>query len=125
MEVLKVEHIIVCGHYGCGGVLAAMKDKQYGLIDNWLREIKDIYQQNWDKLKELPEEKRADKLIELNVLRSAQRLCQTSIVQNAWAKGQELSVHTWCYRLQDGLLQDLKHVICNANGVDDIYRFSC
>ncbi|KAI9021301.1 carbonic anhydrase [Hyaloraphidium curvatum] len=108
VEALKVKHIIVCGHYACGGVLAAMGTKQYGLLDNWLRAIKDLYYIHHHQLEPIPDfSARADLLCELNVARSVENVCHTSIVQNAWSRGQKLSVHGWCYRVDDGLIRDL------------------
>ncbi len=108
VEVLKVEHIIVCGHYGCGGVQAAWEGRQLGLVDNWLRPIRDLAQRYRDVLSELPEpSQRFDRLCELNVLLQALRVCRTTIVQQAWDSRQDLTVHAWVYRLTDGLLHDL------------------
>lgn len=125
VEVLKVKHVIVCGHYGCGGVKAAMESKQYGLIDNWLRNIKDIYKVNEAKLEKIRDEgQRWDLMTELNVYASVSAVCQTTIVQNAWARGQPLSVHGWCYRLNDGRIRDLGVVINRPDDIDKIYRVS-
>ena len=108
VEVLKVEHIIVCGHYGCGGVQAAWEGRQLGLVDNWLRPIRDLALRYRDALGQLPEpSQRFDRLCELNVLLQALRVCRTTIVQQAWDRGQDLTVHAWVYRLTDGLLHDL------------------
>lgn len=108
VEVLKVKHIIVCGHYGCGGVIAAMGNKQFGLIDNWLRHIKDVYRFHHEELDAIAdEEQRTRRFIELNVVEQVHDLCKTSIVQNAWHNGQELHVHGWVYDLADGLINDL------------------
>src|SRR4051812_45132703 len=94
VNVLKVKHVIVTGHYGCGGVLAAMSDQQFGLIDNWLRHIKDVYRIHEEELDAIKDEKeRSNRLVELNVVENVNNLCKTSIVQNAWKNGQELSVH--------------------------------
>jgi carbonic anhydrase len=108
VEVLEVEHIIVCGHYGCGGVQAAWEGRQLGLVDNWLRPIRDLALRYRDALSQLPEPlQRFDRLCELNVLLQALRVCRTTIVQQAWDRGQGLTVHAWVYRLTDGLLRDL------------------
>jgi carbonic anhydrase len=108
VEVLGVEHIIVCGHYGCGGVQAAWEGRQLGLVDNWLRPIRDLAARYQDALGQLPEpSQRFDRLCELNVLLQALRVCRTTIVQQAWDRGQDLTVHSWVYRLTDGLLHDL------------------
>lgn len=108
VEVLKVKHIIVCGHYECGGVLAAMGNKQYGLIDNWLRHIKDVYKMYHQELEAIEDEKlRARRFVELNVMEQVYDLCKTSIVQNAWRNGQKLEVHGWVYGVHDGFIKDL------------------
>ncbi|KAI8371535.1 carbonic anhydrase [Radiomyces spectabilis] len=103
VEVLKVEHIIVCGHYLCGGVAAAHGHEQYGLIDHWLRNIKDVYRLNRQELENLSDgTKRLRRLVELNAIHSAQNVCHSTIVQNAWARGQKLTVHAWAYDLHIG-----------------------
>jgi len=108
VEVLKVKHIIVCGHYGCGGVLAAMENKQLGLIDNWLRHIKDVYRLHFNELDAISNKKdRADRLVELNVIEQVQDLGKTSIVQNAWKREQPLHIHGWVYDVKDGIIKDL------------------
>ena len=108
VDVLKVEHIIVCGHHGCGGVKAAMDNLQFGLIDNWLRHVQDVLHENEEELAGIDDEtKRLDRLCELNVVAQVLNVGRTSIVQNAWERGQELVVHGWIYDLQDGLLRDL------------------
>jgi len=108
VEVLKVKHIIVCGHYGCGGVLAAMENKQFGLIDNWLRHIKDVYRLHFKELDAITNTKdRADRLVELNVIEQVQDLGKTSIVQNAWKREQPLHIHGWVYDVKDGIIKDL------------------
>jgi carbonic anhydrase len=109
VDVLEVEHIIVTGHYGCGGVLAAMKPDDLGLITNWLRHIRDIYFRNRERIDALPTETaRADLLCELNVQEQVRNVCQTTIVEAAWKRGQKLAVHGWVYALSDGLVRDLK-----------------
>jgi carbonic anhydrase len=123
VEVLKVKHVIVCGHYGCGGVKAAMTDKSFGLIDNWLRHIKDVYDQSDLKDNtELEGEARADKMCEINVAAQVANVCHTTIVQDAWARGQDLSVHGWIYSLKDGLLRDLDLCFSGPDQLSDIYR---
>jgi carbonic anhydrase len=108
VEVLKVKHIIVCGHYGCGGVKAAMQNQELGLIDNWLRNIKDVYFKYGEQLEAIEDEhERFDYLCELNVAEQVANVCHTTIIQNAWRKGQELAVHGWIYGIKDGLLHDL------------------
>jgi carbonic anhydrase len=108
VDVLKVEHVLVVGHYGCGGVAAALANRRLGLIDNWLRHIQDIRLKHSALIDTHPEEGRADLLCELNVIEQVVNVCQTTIVQDAWERGQTLNVHGWTYALQDGLLQDLK-----------------
>ncbi len=108
VEVLKVEHVIVCGHYGCGGVRAALKDLQYGLIDNWLRHVQDVMQKYGALLSAIGDEAgRVDRLCELNVVEQVLNVSRTTIIQSAWRRGQELAVHGWVYGLHDGLLRDL------------------
>jgi carbonic anhydrase len=125
VEVLRVEHIIVCGHYGCGGVLAAYGPAQLGLIDNWLRNIKDTYARHQKELEGIVDEAaRADRLCELNVLAQVLSVCHTTIVQNAWTRGSQLAVHGLIYRLSDGLLHDLAVKIENAEQVEAIYRMN-
>jgi carbonic anhydrase len=124
VEVLKVKHVIVCGHYGCGGVAGALGDEPLGLIDNWLRHIKDIYYVNREKFQFLREEDRLDRLCELNVIQSVANLCHTTTVQDAWRRGQPLTVHGWIYSLQDGLLRDLNVVFDEQGDIPDIYRMS-
>ncbi|KAI8981551.1 carbonic anhydrase [Pilobolus umbonatus] len=122
VEVLKVEHIIVCGHYNCGGVAAAMGSHQYGLIDNWLRSIKDVYRLNREELKGIDDEKeRTRRLVELNALNSAKNVCHSTIVQNAWSRGQKLIVHAWAYDLTDGIAKKLEYVAEDECMVDSIY----
>jgi carbonic anhydrase len=125
VEVLKVKHIIVCGHYGCGGVIAAMGNKQYGLIDNWLRHIKDVYRFNSLELDAISDEKqRANRFVELNVIQQVHDLCKTSIVQNAWNKHEELHVHGWVYDIKDGVINDLEVSFKNTQDLHRVYKFS-
>ncbi len=112
VEVLKVKHIIVCGHYGCGGVQAAMEDKEHGLIDNWLRHIKDVSRFHSEKLEGLKKEQKFDLLCELNVKEQVANVRNSTIVQNAWKRGADLSVHGWIYNINNGILKDL--VTCDA-----------
>lgn len=115
VDVLKVEHIIVCGHDGCGGVKAAMSNLQFGLIDNWLRHVQDVFHEHEDQLAKIPDEdERIDRLCALNVIEQVRNVGRTTIVQSAWQRGQELVVHGWIYGLQDGLLRDLGVTIDNA-----------
>jgi carbonic anhydrase len=117
VDVLKVKHIIVCGHYGCGGIKAAMDDKEHGLIDNWLRHIKDVYRYHQNELDAINDgKKKLHKLCELNVREQVINICNTTIVQSAWKSGQQLAVHGWIYNLEDGLLRDLD--VC-VSGIKD------
>ena len=126
VEVLKVKHIIVCGHYHCGGVIAAMENKEYGLIDNWLRNIKDIHYKYQAQMEEIEDEhERQDYLCELNVLEQVANVCYTSIVQNAWRRGQPLAVHGWIYDVKDGLLRDLDITVNALEQIPEVYRSSC
>ncbi|MFT5163019.1 MAG: carbonic anhydrase [Alteromonadaceae bacterium] len=107
VEILKVKHIVICGHYGCGGVIAAMDDNEYGLLDNWLRHIKDVSRFNADKLQGLTEEQKQDRLCELNVMEQVANVCNTPSVQRAWKRGAELTIHGWIYDIKNGILKDL------------------
>jgi carbonic anhydrase len=108
VDVLKVKHVIVCGHYGCGGVKAALEGVKLGLIDNWLRHVQDVAQVQAAELAGLGGDRRVDRLCELNVLAQARHVCETTVVQDAWDRGATLSVHAWIYGLQDGRLHDLQ-----------------
>lgn len=107
IEVLKVKHIIVCGHYGCGGVRAAMEDRDHGLVDIWLRHVKDVWRFNSDSLDGLDEHDTLDRLCELNVKEQVINVCNTPVVQNVWKEGGELTVHGWIYNISNGRLQDM------------------
>jgi carbonic anhydrase len=123
VEVLQVKHIIVCGHYGCGGVMAALTSQQFGLIDNWLRNIKDVYTRHHDELEAIPDlHARGDRLCELNVQHQVANVCYTTIVQNAWSRGQAVAVHGWIYGLKDGLLSDLDMCISGPGQLPTAYR---
>jgi carbonic anhydrase len=120
VEALKVRHIIVCGHYGCGGVIAALRGQELGLIDNWLRHVQDVREKHRPALDSLAtEDLRHDRLCELNVNEQLIHVCQTSIVQGAWTRGQSLSVHGWIYSIGDGLLRDLGLCITSAAELRD------
>lgn len=123
VSVLKVKHIIVCGHYGCGGVKAASENHHLGLIDNWLRHIRDVRQKHDIVLSALETDTlRLDRLCELNVVEQVHNVCHTSIVQEAWEKGQSLAVHGWIYRIQDGLIDDLDVTITELDEIAEAYR---
>lgn len=124
VNVLGVKHIIVCGHYGCGGVRAAMTHKTYGLVDKWLRNIKDVYNKNRIELDNIEDEdKRADRLTELNVIQQVQHLAETKIVQKAWHEGRSVQIHGWVYGLNSGLITELKAVYDDKGDIDPIYRY--
>lgn len=122
VEVLQVEHIIICGHYGCGGVKAAVDDEEHGLIDNWLRQIKEVKRLNRDALKGLAPSELNDRLCELNVEAQVKNVCETPIVQKAWKGGAELSVHGLIYGLRDGILHDLDISISSPAELDVAYQ---
>ena len=123
VEVLKVKHVIVCGHYGCGGVNAAMGNKQYGLIDNWLRHLKDVYRihaKELDGIKD--EEQRSRRFVEVNVMEQVLDLGKTSIVQNAWKTDQNLHLHGWVYDIRDGIIKDLDVTITGVEDLHNVYH---
>jgi carbonic anhydrase len=123
VEVLNVKHIIVCGHYGCGGVKAALEDKRHGLIDNWLRHIQDVANLYEDVLSEIvDEEEKLNKLCDLNVIEQVLNVGETTIVQDAWKRGQELRVHGWIYDLSDGIITDLGIHLENLADVKTLRR---
>lgn len=123
VEVLKVRHIIVCGHYGCGGVHAAMGHQELGLIDNWLRHLKDHYQKHREELESISDaHARFDRFCEINVTEQVHTLCHTTIVQGAWRRGQPLSVHGLIYGVKDGLLKDLGVRVNSIDEIEPIYR---
>jgi carbonic anhydrase len=123
VDLLKVRHVIVCGHYGCGGVKAAMEDHRHGLIDNWLRNIRDVYARFKDELDAIhDEQKRYDRLVELNVMQQVLNVCHTTIVQGAWIRGQPLWIHGWVYDLANGVLKDLDCCVSSIDQVEAIYR---
>jgi carbonic anhydrase len=121
VEVLRVRHVIVCGHYGCGGVRAALLDEKLGLCDNWLRHVQDVRAKHRLQLNELPTEaERHSRLCELNVLEQVVNVSKTTIVRDAWARGQELAVHGWIYDVRDGLLRDLGMSVSSEDGVPEL-----
>jgi carbonic anhydrase len=115
VDILKVRHIIVCGHYGCSGVGAALRRDRLGLCDNWLRHVQDIREKHNGGLADLPEAQAIDRLCELNVMEQVANVSSTTIAQDAWQRGQELAIHGWIYGLQGGLLQDLKVTVDGAS----------
>ena len=123
VDVLGVSHIIVCGHYGCGGVEAAMQNLQLGLIDNWLRHVQDVMHSHESLLERISDEReRLNRLCELNVIEQVLNVSRTTIVQNAWGRGQELAVHGWIYGIGDGLLRDLDICIANQTELSTAYE---
>lgn len=124
VEVLKVSDVIVCGHYRCGGVLAALNGQPLGLIDNWLRHIKDVYHRHRDELSSLDSSARGDRLCELNVAEQVANICYTTTVQDAWSRGQALSIHGWIYSVSDGLLRDLDLCVSRLEQLPAIYHMA-
>jgi len=124
VNVLEVSHVIVCGHYGCGGVRAAMGNKQIGLIDNWIRHIKDVYRMHHEELEAIEDMKvREDRFIELNVIEQVYDLGKTSIIQNAWQKRGGPYVHGWVYDVGNGIIKDLKVSMHDDSEMPDVYKF--
>lgn len=125
VEVLKVKHVIVCGHYGCGGVKAALGTQEFGLVDNWLRHIKDIYIKYKKEIDGLRfEQQKVNRLCELNVIEQVNNLSKTKIVQHAWKNGQDLSIHGVIYSIADGLLKELNINATNTNDIDPIFKMT-
>ncbi len=122
VDVLKVEHLMVVGHYGCGGVAAALRDTRVGLADNWLRHIKDVRDKHMGLLGALPDTQRLDALCELNVIEQVVNTAQTTVVRDAWERGQAVTLHGWVYGLKDGLVQDLFMTVRGNADVDKAYR---
>lgn len=122
VDVLKVKHVIVCGHYGCGGVRAALNRDRFGLIDNWLRHVQDVLEQHQDLLAPIADVRgKTNRLCELNVIEQVRHVCQTTIVQDAWVRGQSLAIHGWVYGLHDGRLRDLGVSTSGVNGIEASY----
>jgi carbonic anhydrase len=122
VEMLKVEHIMVVGHYGCGGVLAALHGTRIGLADNWIRHIQDVRDRHRIILDNLPPDKRADALVDLNVIEQVVNLCVSTVMVDAWAKNQKVNVHGWAFGVHDGLLQDLRMTVSSSEGIEEAYR---
>ena len=121
-DMLKVKHIIIVGHSGCGGVAASLHDMRVGIADNWIRYVKDVRSRHQDWLNTVDEAQRVDALCELNVIEQARNVCQTTVVQDAWARGQELVVHGWFYGLHNGLLKDLLMTVSRPDALDGAYE---
>lgn len=111
VDVLNVKHVVICGHYGCGGIEAAMTDNEYGLVDNWLRHVKDVYRFNEKKFDGLDDHQKHNLLCELNVKEQVRNISNTTIVKNAWKAGKELSIHGWVYNIENGILKDLDTLV--------------
>jgi carbonic anhydrase len=121
VNVLKVKHVIVCGHYGCGGVQTAMTNKQVGIIDNWIRHIKDVYRFHKKELDAISnEQERFDRFVELNVYEQVQDLAKTSIIQNSWARKQEIHLHGWVYGINNGIIKDLNITLKNNQSLEAV-----
>ncbi len=125
VKELKVKHIIVCGHYGCGGVKAAMSNNNYGFLNNWLRHIKDVYRLHQEELDSIKDEqKRLDRYVELNIMEQVNNLSKVSFIQEEWETGEFPYIHGWVYSLRDGLLQDLGVTANNAEKLDQVFQYN-
>jgi carbonic anhydrase len=122
VEMLKVEHIMVVGHYGCGGVLAALHGTRIGLADNWIRHIQDVRDRHRGVLENIAPERRGDALVDLNVIEQVVNLCVSTVMVDAWAKSQNVTIHGWAFGVNDGLLQDLQMTVNSAEAVEPVYR---
>ena len=122
VDALKVKHIMVVGHSRCGGVTAALNNTRVGVVDNWLRHVQDVRNAHLEFLQQLPEDRRVDALVELNVLEQARNVCLSTVVEDAWANGQTVVVHGWVYGLHNGLLQDLSFTVENTDDVAPAYQ---
>lgn len=125
VNALKVKHVIVCGHYGCGGVHTAMTNKHVGIIDNWIRHIKDVYRLHQKELDIITNEKQKfDRFVELNVQEQVWDLAKTSIIQQAWESGQQVHLHGWVYDIKDGIIKDLDITLKNNHSLDEVYQLN-
>ncbi|MBN9339433.1 MAG: carbonate dehydratase [Comamonadaceae bacterium] len=122
VDQLKVEHLMVVGHYGCGGVLAALEDVRIGLADNWIRHVKDVRDKHAALLEQMPVPKRHDALCELNAIEQVLNVAHSTVMQDAWARGQKVQIHGWCYSLQNGLITNLHMTVPDVGGLDKAYR---
>ena len=122
VDMLKVEHIMVVGHYGCGGVLAALHDTRVGLADNWIRHIQDVRDRHRGILENISPEKRGDTLVDLNVIEQVVNVCVSTVMTDAWAKGQKVTIHGWAFGVHDGLLQDLHMSVSSTDSIEPLYR---
>lgn len=123
VNVLDIRHVIVCGHYGCGGVAAALTNKTFGLIDNWIRHIKDVYRFHQDELNAITDpNQKMNRFVELNVMEQVMDLAKTSIIQNAWEKGHEIHIHGWVYDVKDGYINDLNVSLRDNHSLNSVYQ---
>ncbi|MDE2607015.1 MAG: carbonate dehydratase [Burkholderiales bacterium] len=122
VDMLKVEHIMVVGHYGCGGVMAALNNTRVGLADNWIRHIQDVRDRHRGILEQLAPEQRGDTLVDLNVIEQVVNLCVSTVMEDAWAKGQKVSIHGWAFGVHDGLLHDLHMTVASTDAIEPTYR---
>ena len=122
VEMLKVEHIMVVGHSNCGGVAAALEDRRIGVADNWIRHIQDVRDRHRGLLDNLAPDKRADALVDLNVIEQVVNVCVSTVMVDAWAKGQKVAIHGWTYGVHDGLLQDLQMSVASTDSIEPLYR---
>jgi carbonic anhydrase len=122
VDMLKVEHIMVVGHYGCGGVMAALNGDRIGLADNWIRHIQDVRDRHRPLLDSLADDKRADALVDLNVIEQVVNVCVSTVMVDAWAKGQKVTIHGWAFGVHDGLLQDLHMTVTSTDAIEPSYR---
>jgi carbonic anhydrase len=122
IEVLKVEHIMVVGHYGCGGVMAALEGTRVGLADNWIRHIQDVRDRHREILENMAPQRRSDALVDLNVIEQVVNVCVSTVMVDAWAKGQNVTIHGWAFGVHDGLLQDLGMTVQSTDSIEPVYR---
>ncbi|GMW01419.1 MAG: carbonic anhydrase [Candidatus Hydrogenedentota bacterium] len=123
VDVLKVKHIIVCGHYRCGGILAALRSEHFGIVDIWLRHVQDVQEKHQHRLNALSREgDQWDRLCELNVIEQVVNVCHSAVVRNAWERGQAIAIHGWIYKLSDGIIRDLHMTIASPDQIDPVYK---
>ena len=122
VDQLKIEHLMVVGHYGCGGVLAALNNLRLGLVDNWTRHVRDVRNKHVNLLEGIPIQFRHDALCELNAIEQVMNVAQSTILQDAWARGQKVTLHGWCYSLKNGLITDLQMTVPGVGGLDEVYQ---
>ena len=122
VDQLKVKHLMVVGHYGCGGVKAALFDLRVGLADNWLRHVRDVADRHYKRMQRVPEARKLDALCELNAIEQVVNIAQTTVMLDAWGRGQKVTLHGWCYGLKDGLINNLHMTVDSTEGLDALYR---